>query len=669
MSLDEMDIDELCVNTIRTLSADMTTKAGSGHPGAPLGAAAMTYALWQNHLKHNPLNPCWPNRDRFMLSAGHASALLYSMLYLTGYDLDIEDLKQFRQFGSKTPGHPEIGHPPGVEITTGPLGQGLANAVGMAMAERYLAEYFNRDGLEIMDHYSYALCSDGDFMEGISHEACSLAGHLGLGRLIVLYDDNEISLDGPTSDSFSDDTMARMEAYGWQVIEIADGNDVGAVCEAIGTAKETSGRPTLIKCRTHIGYGSPLQDTNAAHGKPLDEDLLRETKKNLGWPEDEMFLVPERARKHMQKAVQNGKEAESKWHELFDRYEKEYPGLAAEWKQAWSREKPGNWNANIPSWKPEDGPISTRDAAGKTLDAIRKNYPMLIGGDADIGSSTRTVPSEGGDITRESFKARNIRFGVREHVMASACNGMVAHGALRAFCATFLVFADYARPGLRMAAMQRLPVIYQFTHDSIGVGEDGPTHQPVEQIASLRCMPNMTVIRPADANEAAVAWQVAIEKLYGPTAIMCTRQKLPVMDRTKCASAEGLRKGAYVLIDSDGETPDILLLASGSEVEKAVKARETLAGKGVDARVISFPSWELFEAQPEEYRNEILPPEVTARLAIEAGSPQGWHRWVGSDGEVIGMTTFGASGPFEEVMEHFGFTAENIVQKALSLLD
>jgi transketolase len=506
-------------------------------------------------------------------------------------------------------------------------------------------------------------------MEGISHEACSLAGHLGLGRLIVLYDDNEISLDGPTSDSFSDDTMARMEAYGWQVIEIADGNDVGAVCEAIGTAKETSGRPTLIKCRTHIGYGSPLQDTNAAHGKPLDEDLLRETKKNLGWPEDEMFLVPERARKHMQKAVQNGKEAESKWHELFDRYEKEYPGLAAEWKQAWSREKPGNWNANIPSWKPEDGPISTRDAAGKTLDAIRKNYPMLIGGDADIGSSTRTVPSEGGDITRESFKARNIRFGVREHVMASACNGMVAHGALRAFCATFLVFADYARPGLRMAAMQRLPVIYQFTHDSIGVGEDGPTHQPVEQIASLRCMPNMTVIRPADANEAAVAWQVAIEKLYGPTAIMCTRQKLPVMDRTKCASAEGLRKGAYVLIDSDGETPDILLLASGSEVEKAVKARETLAGKGVDARVISFPSWELFEAQPEEYRNEILPPEVTARLAIEAGSPQGWHRWVGSDGEVIGMTTFGASGPFEEVMEHFGFTAENIVQKALSLLD
>jgi len=668
MSLEEMDLDLLCVNTIRTLSIDCITRAKSGHPGAPLGCAAMVYALWTRFLRHSPSDPSWPDRDRFVLSAGHASALLYSLLHLTGYELSLEDLMQFRQWESKTPGHPEADCAPGVEVTTGPLGQGLGNAVGMAMAERYLAAYFNRDGYDIADHHTYVLCSDGDLMEGISHEACSLAGHLQLGKLIVLYDDNGISLDGPTSGWFTEDTEARFNAYHWQVIRVRDGNDVDAVSAAIEDAKAEPHRPSLIICRTHIGYGSPLQDSHQAHGKPLDEDQLRETKRNLGWPQEEKFYVPARALDHFRKAVDEGRRRQAEWRRTFQDYARQYPQLAQEWQQAWRGERPAGWDSQLPTWDLEDGPVATRDAAGKALEAIRKNYPMLLGGDADLGSSTKTLPGDKRDIGPEDFSARNIRFGVREHAMAAICSGMARHGAIRPFGSTFLVFSDYARPSLRMAAMMRVPVIYQFTHDSIGVGEDGPTHEPVEHVASLRAIPNWTVIRPGDANEAAEAWRVAIENTDGPTAIICSRQKLPILDRTRCAPAEGVRRGAYVLLDAEGQRPDVVLMASGSELCKVVEARERLAQEGVKARVVSFPSWELFQKQPERYRQEVLPPEMRTRLAVEAGSPMGWHRWVGPEGDVIGVETFGASASCEVNMENFGFGVENIVRRALELL-
>jgi len=669
MTLDDMDLDTLCVNTIRMLAIDAVTNVNSGHPGAPLGAAAMTYALWTRFLKHNPLNPCWPNRDRFLLSAGHASTLLYAMLHLAGYDLSMEELKNFRQGESKTPGHPELGCAPGVEVTTGPLGQGLGNAVGMAIAERYVAAYFNRDGYGIMDHHVYALCSDGDMMEGISHEACSLAGHLKLGKLIVLYDDNRVCLDGPTSDSFSDDTEARFRAYGWQPIRVEDGNDVDAISGAIEAARAETTRPSLIMCRTHIGYGSPLQDSHEAHGKALSDEQLRETKRNLGWPEEKMFYVPERAAKHFERAVEEGKRREVEWRQLFDAYAEEHPDLARRWRQAWKRERPEGWDAELPLWKPDDGPVATRDAAGKALDAIRRNLPMLLGGDADIGSSTKTLPSEGGSITADDFSARNIRFGVREHAMAAICVGLARHGAILPFGSTFLVFADYARPSLRLAALMNLPVIFQFTHDSIGVGEDGPTHQPIEQLAALRVIPNWVVIRPADANEAAEAWRFAVENTHGPTAIVCSRQKLPVLDRSRCASAAELRRGAYVLLDAEDGKPDVILMASGSEVWKALEARQKLSQKGVKARVVSFPSWELFLRQPEEYRRQVLPPEVRKRLAVEAASPMGWHRWVGDEGDVLGIESFGASAPGKVNMERYGFTPENVAEKALALLE
>ena len=668
MSLDEMDLDSLCVNTIRTLAIDTVTNANSGHPGAPLGCAAVAYALWTRFLRHNPSNPAWPDRDRFVLSAGHASALLYSLLHLTGYGLSLEDLKQFRQWDSKTPGHPEAGCAPGVEVTTGPLGQGIGSAVGMAIAERYLAVYFNREGYDIVSHYTYVLCSDGDLMEGLSHEACSLAGHLQLSKLIVLYDDNGITLDGPTTDSFTEDTEARFKAYHWQVIRVADGNDVEAVAAAIEEARAETGRPSLIMCRTHIGFGSPLQDSPEVHGKPLSDEQLRQTKSNLGWPPDEMFLIPDRALEHFRSAVREGERSEAEWRETFGSYAGAHPRLAEEWERAWRGEKPEGWADDLPAWKPEDGPTATRAAAGKALEAIRRNYPLLLGGDADLASSTKTLPGDGKSITPDDFCARNIRFGVREHAMAAICSGMALHGAIRPFGSTFLVFSDYARPSMRLAAMMHLPVVFQFTHDSICVGEDGPTHEPVEHLAAIRAIPNWTLIRPGDANEAAEAWRAAVEKGDGPTAIICSRQNLPVLDRSRCAPAEGLRRGAYVLLDADDGDPDIILMASGSELSLVVEAREELAKKGVKTRVVSFPSWELFESQPEEYRRQVLPPRARKRLAVEAASPMGWHRWVGDEGDIIGVDTFGASAPCKVNMEKYGFSVANIVKRAMALL-
>lgn len=669
MTLEEMDLDELCINTIRTLSIDMVHRANSGHPGAPLGCAAFTYALWTRSLKHNPADPHWPDRDRFVLSAGHASAMLYSLLHLCGYGLSMEELKNFRQLGSMTPGHPEAHCAPGVEVTTGPLGQGLGNAVGMALAERYLAARFNRPGHNIVDHYTYVLASDGDMMEGISHEAASLAGHLRLGRLIVLYDDNGISLEGPTSEWFTDDTPARFRACGWHVCEVEDATtNVEAVAEAIKEARNEKDRPSLIVCHTHIGYASPFQDTHEAHGKPLNAEQMKATKRALGWPEDAMFLVPERAQTRFSKVSQQGRRAQQQWEEAFAGYAAEFPELAEEWRAALAGQLPQDWDKGLPAWTPDDGAVGTRNAAGDVLEAIRKNCWSLIGGCADLGSSTRTVPEDKLSMQTGQFDRQNIRFGVREHVMAAACTGIALHGELTAYGSTFAVFSDYARPALRAAALSHARTIYQFTHDSIAVGEDGPTHQPVEHLAALRAIPNWTVIRPADANEAREAWRAAMLNNRGPTAIVCSRQKLPVLDRQQYAPAEGLHKGAYVLADLPEGEPEIILMATGSEVQRALEAAGQLAAKGIKVRTVSFPSWELFEQQPEEYRSSVLPRHIRKRLAVEAASPMGWHKYVGDEGEVIGLSRFGASGPGDEVLDKLGFAVEHIVERALALL-
>ncbi len=670
MSLEEMDFEELCINTIRTLSIDMVHAANSGHPGAPLGCAAIGYTLWTRFLRFNPDDPTWPDRDRFALSAGHASALLYSLLHLSGYDLPMEELKNFRQLGSMTPGHPEGDCAPGVEVTTGPLGQGIGNSVGMAIAERYLANQFNRPGHEIVDHYTYVLASDGDMMEGISHEAGSLAGHLGLGRLIVLYDDNDISLEGPTGEWFTDDTAARFGSYGWHVCRVEDAtNDVEAIAAAIEEAQAETDRPSLIVCKTHIGYASPVQDTHAAHGAPLDADQMRETKRNLGWPEDKHFLVPERAREHFAQAAEKGKEAHREWQAAFERYADEYPVRADRWRTAWARELPDGWDEGLPLHAPDEGPMATRNAGGDALEALRNNCSFLIGGCADLGSSTKTLPDDGRSMDTGDFSAQNIRFGVREHLMAAACSGIDRHGGLRAYGSTFTVFADYARPSLRLAGLMECPAVYQFTHDSIGVGEDGPTHEPIEHLASLRCIPNWTVIRPADANEATEAWRSALINTDGPTAIVCSRQKLPILDREQYPAAQNLHKGAYVLTDPDDGDPQVILMASGSEVHPMLEAAGVLTEKGVRVRTVSFPSWELFERQSADYRRSILPPEVGTRLAIEAGSPMGWERYVGGNGDVIGLRRYGESGLGQEVMEALGFTPQNIVDRALALIE
>jgi transketolase len=662
-------LDQLCINTLRTLAMDAVQKANSGHPGMPMGAAPMGYILWTRFLKHNPANPHWPNRDRFVLSAGHGSMLLYGLLHLTGYDLPLGELQNFRQWGSRTAGHPEHGLTPGVETTTGPLGQGFANGVGMAIAERFLAEHFNRPGHTVVDHTTYAIVSDGDLMEGVASEAASLAGHLSLGKLIYLYDDNHISIEGGTDLAFTEDVECRFQAYGWHVQRVDDGNDLAALTAAIEAAQATTEQPSLIMVRTHIAYGSPgKQDTAEAHGAPLGEEEVRRTKENLGWPTEPPFYIPDEVLLRFREAVDRGQAWEAEWQARFETYAAEYPQLAAEWQTAMNGQLRAGWDADLPDFVPADGPLATRKASGQVLNAIAPYLPTLLGGSADLAPSNKTLLEEYESIKDDDFSGRNLHFGVREHAMGSITNGMALHGGLIPYTGTFLIFSDYMRPPIRLAAMMGLPVVFIFTHDSVWLGEDGPTHQPIEQLAALRAIPNLIVLRPADAAETVEAWRVALEHRDGPVALALTRQKLPVLDRTELADADGVARGAYVLADAEGERPDILLIATGSEVYLALEAREQLAEQGVKARVVSMPSWELFDQQPQAYRDQVLPPTVTARLAIEAGVPQGWHRYVGSAGELIGLDRFGASAPYKVLMEKFGFTAENIASRALALL-
>ena len=669
MTGNHSDLDHLCINTIRTLAMDGIQKANSGHPGMPMGTADMAYVLWTQFLKHNPANPAWPDRDRFVLSAGHGSMLLYSLLHLTGYDLPLDELKNFRQWGSHTPGHPEHGLAPGVEVTTGPLGQGFAIGVGMAIAERFLAAHFNRPSHTIVDHFTYAIVSDGDLMEGVSYEAASLAGHLRLGKLIYLYDDNDISIEGSTDLAFTEDVGARFQAYGWHVQHV-DGYDLAAIAGAIRAAQAETTRPSLIVARTHIGFGSPhKQDTAEVHGSPLGEEEVRLTKQNLGWPVEPPFFIPDQALAHFRQAVERGRKWETDWQARFAAYAAAYPELAAEWEMAMHGELPPGWDASLPVFKPEDGPVATRSASGKALNALASRLPTLIGGSADLAPSNNTYLKGFGDFEADTLHGRNLHFGVREHVMGAILNGLALHGGVIAFGGTFLVFSDYMRPAIRLAAMMRLPAIYVFTHDSIGVGEDGPTHQPIEQLAALRAIPGLTVIRPADANETVEAWRVALTHRDGPVALALTRQALPTLNRTQFAPVDGLARGAYVLAEAEGGQPDVILIATGSEVHVALAARELLARRGVAARVVNMPSWELFERQPKDYRDAVLPLALTARLAVEAGVAHGWHRYVGPAGDVVSIERFGASAPYKVLWEKFGFTAENVTARALALLE
>lgn len=661
-------LDELCINTIRFLAVDAVQKANSGHPGLPMGAAPMAYVLWTRFLRHNPRQPRWPNRDRFVLSAGHGSMLLYSLLHLTGYDMPMEQLKQFRQWGSKTPGHPENYLAEGIETTTGPLGQGFGNGVGMAIAEKYLAAHFNRPGHEIVNYRIYAIVSDGDLMEGVASEAASLAGHLGLNNLIYLYDDNLISLEGPTEWSFTEDRAKRFEAYGWFVQKVADGNDLEAIERAIHAAQAEQDRPSIIMIRTHIGYGSPhKQDTAEAHGSPLGEEEVRLTKQNLGWPVEPPFCVPEAALAHFREAVEMGEKAVADWQARLAAYRKAFPDLAAEWDRYVKGELPPGWKNHLPRFSPADKPMATRQASSKVLNAISPALPTLLGGSADLAPSTNTLIQGEGDFKKGNYGARNFHFGVREHAMGAAINGMALSGLIP-YGATFFVFSDYLRPSLRLAALMEVHSIFVFTHDSIFLGEDGPTHQPVEHLPALRAIPNLCLIRPADANETAVAWRVAIEHKGGPVALVLTRQALPVIDRTKYSAAENLERGAYILADTKAKAPEIILIASGSEVTPALEAYETLTSDGISARLVSMPSWDLFEKQPREYRDEVLPPSVSARLAIEAAVPFGWERHVGPKGATLGINRFGASAPYKVLAERFGFTPANIVKRARELL-
>ena len=662
--------DQLCINTIRMLAADAVEKARSGHPGLPMGAAAMAYVLWTRFLRHNPKNPAWPDRDRFVLSAGHGSMLLYSLLHLTGYDLALDELKNFRQWGSKTPGHPEHGVTPGVETTTGPLGQGFANGVGMAIAERHLASVFNRPGHEIVNHFTYGIVSDGDLMEGISHEAASLAGHLGLGKLIYLYDDNHISIEGSTEIAFTEDRLKRFAAYEWHVQQVTDGNDLEQVSAAIAAARDETRQPSFIAVRTHIGYGSPhKQDTAGAHGEPLGAEELKLTKQNLNWPAEPAFYLPEEAVSHFREALEKGAQLDRSWQEAFTAYQKAHPDLAARWRQWTDGDLPEAWEREMPVFEADTKGMATRVASGKILNAIAGRMTNLMGGSADLAPSTKTLINDEKDFQPPGFEGRNMRFGVREHAMGGILNGMALHGGLIPYGATFLIFSDYMRPAIRLAALMKLHVIYVFTHDSIGLGEDGPTHQPIEQLAALRAIPNLKVVRPCDANETVEAWKAALKSIGGPVALVLTRQNLPVLDRTVAGPADGLQKGAYVVRDPQDSRPDLLLMASGSEVHIALAAAAALSDKGIAVRVVSVPCWELFDEQPEEYRRMVLPPEVTARLAVEAGVPQGWYRYVGSRGIVIGLTHFGASAPYEVLYEKFGLTAEQVVEKSLKILE
>ena len=676
-------IDQRCIDTLRFLAVDMVQKADSGHPGLPLGAAPMAYALWQRFLRHNPRNPGWSDRDRFVLSAGHGSALLYALLHMTGYDLSLDDIRQFRQWGSRTPGHPERGHTPGVEVTTGPLGQGMANAVGLAIAEAQLAARYNRPGFDIVDHRTWALVSDGDLMEGVAAEAVSLAGHLRLGKLNCLYDDNYVTLAAGTDITFSEDRGARFQACGWHVQHVADGNDVDAIAAALQGAHDETGKPSLVIVRTHIGYGSPEQDSYKAHGSPLGEEDVRKTKQALGWPLQPDFLVPDDALARMREAVVKGAAAEDDWNTRFSAYAHAHRELAAEFERSLHGGLPEDWDIDIPVFPADAKGMATRDASGKVMNAIAPRLPQLTGGSADLDPSTKTAlkgqgdfnppPSAGTDQQGSdgggwSFAGRNLHFGVREHAMGAIANGMAAHAGCIPFTATFLIFSDYMRPPMRLAALSKLHVVHVFTHDSIALGEDGPTHQPVEQLANLRAVPNLIVIRPCDANETAEAWRVAIGMREAPVTLVFSRQALPTLDRSRFAAADGLRRGAYVLDDDGGASPALVLIASGSEVQLIVAAAQRLRGQEIAVRCVSMPSWELFEAQPREYRDSVLPPAVHARLAVEAGSPQGWSRYVGDHGDVIGVRTFGASAPGDTNLREYGFTVDNVCAHALALL-
>jgi len=671
-------IEQLAVNTIRALAIDTVQKANSGHPGLPLGAAPVGYSLFARTMRHSPTSPHWPDRDRFVLSAGHGSALLYSLLHLTGYDLPLDQLKQFRQFGSQTPGHPEHGDTAGVETTTGPLGQGFGNAVGMAIAERQLAARFNRPGHEVVDHRTFVLAGDGDLMEGVANEAASLAGHLGLGKLVCFYDSNHICLGSTTNLVFTEDVAKVFEGYGWHVQTLADGNDLDAIAKATDAALAVTSRPSLVIVRSEIGYGSPKQGTFGVHGSPLDAAQVIETKRKLGYPSEEPFFVPQDALAHLRSAVERGRAAEAAWQGRFEAYRKAHPDLAGEFERVMAGKLPKGWDADIPTFKTGDKPIATRSAGGKTINAIALRVPELIGGSADLNPSTDTALKGAGDFQSPSntasdrqgavggawgYAGRNLHYGVREHAMAAISSGIALHGGLVPFSATFFTFADYMRPSIRLAALMKLHSIFVFTHDSIGVGEDGPTHQPVEQAASLRAIPNLVVIRPGDANETASAWRVAMTR-RGPVALLLTRQAIPIL-----AGTDDVAYGGYVLADGEG-TPDVILIGTGSELHVAVEAKQLLAGRGVKARVVSLPSWELFEEQPQAYRDSILPPSVLARVAVEAGVPQGWERYVGPFGAVVGVAgRFGASAPVKVVMEKYGFTAANVAEKALAVKD
>lgn len=673
---------EASINTIRFLAADAAEKAKSGHPGMPMGAAPAAYTLWMKFLKHNPANPLWPDRDRFILSSGHASMLLYALLYLTGYDLTLDDIKSFRQWGSKTPGHPERFHPLGTEMTTGPLGQGISSAVGMAVAEAHLASKFNRPGHEIVDHFTYVLAGDGDLMEGVTFEACSLAGHLGLGKLIVLYDDNKVSLAGSTLLTFTEDVTLRFEACGWQVLEVADGNDTEAIGLALQKAKEEFATPTLIRIRSCIGYGAPnKQGTCSVHGSPLGSEELCAAKKNLGWPDEEYFCIPDDVLAHCRKTMDRGKGEETLWKEKYQRYSELYPDQAVEFQRMMSGELPAGWDAALPEYGKEPGEISTRKVSEAVLQVLALQIPELMGGSADLNPSCLTWLKGCGDFQKPEkplgivdgavginwdYQGRNIHFGVREHAMGSIALGMALHGGILPFTGTFFTFADYMRPPMRLAALMGLPVVFIFTHDSIAVGEDGPTHQPIEQLMNLRALPNLTVIRPADARETVEAWRIALQNRKGPSALVLTRQNLPVLDDKICAPATGLHRGAYILWETGG-MPQIILLATGSEVNLALEAGHRLADAGKKVRVVSVPSWELFDIQPETYRHEVLPPDCRARVSVEAGIRLGWEHYVGLDGAIIGMDTFGASAPYTVLMKVFGFTVDHIINAALDL--
>lgn len=679
-------LDELCVNTIRMLSVDAVQRANSGHPGLPMGAATMAYVLWMRHLRHNPKNPAWPDRDRFVLSAGHGSMLLYSLLFLTGYDLTIEDLKQFRQWNSRTPGHPERGCTPGVEVTTGPLGQGFANGVGLAIAERWLAARFNCQGEDaLVNHWTYVLASDGDMMEGVTSEAASLAGTLRLGRLIVLYDANRITLSATTNLTFSEDVGTRFESYGWHVQQI-DGHDRAAVDAALAAARAVEDRPSLVVARTHIGYGSPhKQDTFHAHGEPLGVEEVRLTKRALGWPEDPSFHVPGEALREFRLSVERGAHQEAEWRRHADAYRVAHPAMADQFERAIENRLPDDWEAHLPNFV-DHTEMATRDAGGRVMNALASVVANLVGGSADLDPSTRTtlkgfgdfqslLAVQSGDVPTQGtaggvwgYAGRNIHFGVREHAMAAVMTGMALHGGLRPFGATFLSFSDYMRPSIRLAALSRARVIYIWTHDSLALGEDGPTHQPIEQLAALRAVPNLIVLRPSDAAETVEAWRVALAHPDGPVSIALTRQKVPVIDRTQYASASGLAHGAYVLADADGSSPSVILIATGSEVSIALEAHKLLTKEGIPSRVVSMPSWELFDLQPQSYRNTVLPPSVRARVSIEAASSFGWERYVGADGAIVGIDRFGASAPGPTLMHEFGFTAEHVAETAKAIV-